>query len=63
MTKTQNSEIRLQNHIRGKVAPKVSNIGTFEFWYCFVFRASDLGFFGQAKMYKTRDELALVCPG
>jgi len=63
MTKIQNSEIRLQNHIRQKVALKVSCIGTFEFRYCFVFRASDLEFFGQAQAQKTKDELALACPG
>jgi hypothetical protein len=48
MTKIQNSEINLQNPIRQKLTLKVSNIGTFEFRYCFAFRASDLEFFGQA---------------
>jgi hypothetical protein len=68
MTKIQNSEFRLQNHIREKVTLKVSNIGTFEFRYCFgqfykIRRASDLEFFGQAQAQKTKDKLALACPG
>jgi hypothetical protein len=48
MIKIQNAESKLQNHIREKFTLMVSNIGIFEFRFCFAFRASDLEFFGQA---------------
>jgi hypothetical protein len=41
----------------------VLNIGKFGFRICFVFCASDLEFFGQAQVRKTKDEFALACPG
>jgi hypothetical protein len=46
----------------------VLNIGKFGFRICFgqfyiIRRASDLEFFGQAQVRKTKDKLALACPG
>ena len=41
----------------------VLNIGKFGFRICFIFRASDLEFFGQANTQKAKDEFTLACPG